>query len=36
MELRMDEDGVPVRPVDELIQLLFGYLNQKDSMLFFK
>lgn len=33
MELRMDENGVPVRPVDELYNYYLGYLNQKDSMM---
>lgn len=33
MELRMDENGIPVRPVDELYNIYINYLSQRDSML---
>ena len=33
MELHIDENGVPIRPVDELYNYYINYLNSKDSML---
>lgn len=33
MELRLDDNGIPLRPVDELYNLYISYLSQKDSML---
>ncbi|HNE51452.1 MAG TPA: signal peptidase I [Chitinophagales bacterium] len=33
MELRFDENGIPLRPVDELYNYYLSYLAQKDSML---
>lgn len=32
MELRMDENGIPVRPVDELYAFFVNYLNIKDTI----
>ena len=33
MELRLDDNGIPVKPVDELYNYYINYLNNKDSML---
>lgn len=33
MELRMDDNGIPIKPVDELYGYYTNYLNVKDSML---
>ncbi|MFN8259665.1 MAG: signal peptidase I [Chitinophagales bacterium] len=33
MVLRYDENGIPIRPVDELYNNYLGYLSEKDSMM---
>ena len=33
MELRMDDNGTPIKPIDELYNYYLSYLNAKDSMM---